>query len=115
MRGSRRSGRPVWTSWRCTERTRRWKYIFTSGQHDLTLGYATGNPTTGIEHRLYDMVEDPQEFTNLADRPELAETLRSLQRQLLDRFKHTDPRADQLPPDLDVSEALAWFREPPEG
>ncbi len=95
-------------------RTRRWKYIFTSGQHDLALGYATGNPPTGIEHRLYDMVEDPQEFTNLADRPELAETLGSLQGQLLDRFKHTDPRADQLPPDLDVSQALAWFCEPPE-
>ena len=95
-------------------RTRRWKYIFTSGQRDLALGYATGNPPTGIAHRLYDMVEDAQEFTDLADRPELAETLRSLQRQLLDRFKHTDPRADQLPPDLDVSEALAWFCEPPD-
>ncbi len=96
-------------------RTRRWKYIFTSGRHDLAMGYATGHPPTGIQHRLYDVAEDPQEFKNLADRPELAETLSLLQEQLLDRFKHTDPRADQLPPNLDVSEALAWFCEPPEG
>ena len=95
-------------------RTRRWKYIFTSGKHDLALGYATGNPPTGIEHRLYDVEEDPQEFTNLAGRPELAETLRSLQNQLLKRFKDTDPRAAQLPPDLDMDAALAWFCEPPE-
>jgi len=95
-------------------RTHRWKYIFTSGQHDLALGYATGTPPTGIEHRLYDMVADPREFTNLADRPELTETLRSLQGQLLDRFKHTDPRAGRLPSDLDISQALAWFCEPPE-
>ena len=95
-------------------RTRRWKYIFTSGLLDLALGYATGNPPTGIQHSLYDMVEDPQEFTDLADRPELAQTLRSLQRQLLDRFKRTDPRAGRLPPDLDISHALAWFCEPPE-
>ena len=95
-------------------RTRHWKYIFTSGRHDLALGYATGNLPTGIKHRLYDMEEDPQEFNNLADRPELAETLRALQGQLLDRFKQTDPRADRLPSDLDISQALAWFCEPPE-
>jgi arylsulfatase A-like enzyme len=96
-------------------RTQRWKYIFTSGQHDLAMGYETGRPPSGITHRLYDLVEDPDEFRNLAMTREHAEVLRELQNLMVNRFQQTHPLAGDLPDGLSIDETLAWFCEPPEG
>ncbi len=96
-------------------RTRRWKYIFTTGKHDLQQGYATGREPWGLTHRLYDVINDPNETTDLVKRPQYQETLQNLQQTMIDHFKKTDPRAPQLPAGLSGEQTLAWFCEPPEG
>jgi arylsulfatase A-like enzyme len=96
-------------------RTEQWKYIFTSGRHDLAMGYETGNPPSGITHRLYDVIEDPDEFRNLATDFDHAEPLRELQNLMVNRFQQTHPLAGDLPDGLSIDETLAWFCEPPEG
>jgi len=95
-------------------RTKEWKYIFTSGKRDLGQGYATGNPPSGILHRLYNVRNDPEETTNVADRPENTAILDSLQKRMLSLFKETHPNASQLPEELSLEKKLVWFCEPPD-
>lgn len=95
-------------------RTTEWKYIFTSGKHDLSMGYSTGLGAPGITHRLYNVRADPEEMKNLAGGPEYGGVLKQLQQTMLARFQETDPRAPQLPPHLSMEEALSWFCEPPD-
>jgi len=95
-------------------KTREWKYIFTTGKRDLQQGYATGNPPSGILHRLYDQQNDYWEKTNVADDPANADVLVELQMLMIDHFMKTDPRAAQLPQGLTTDETLAWFCEPPD-
>jgi len=95
-------------------RTEGWKYIYTTGKHDLQQGYATGNPPSGIRHRLYDLVNDPRETTDVSHDPGNAEKLKELQIRMLEIFEETHPDASQLPEGLNVEEKLAWFCEPPD-
>ena len=95
-------------------RTDRWKYVFTAGKEDLTLGYETGHGPSGRDQRLYDMGEDPREFNDLADNPESMTVLREMQAKMLDVFLRTDPRAPDVPNELAIEEKLEWFLEPPE-
>jgi arylsulfatase A-like enzyme len=95
-------------------RTERWKYIFTSGKHDLAQGYATGNPPTGIRHRLYDLVTDPDETNDVSKDPANRQILEELQRKMIRVFEETHPNVDELPEGLNVDETLAWFCEPPD-
>lgn len=95
-------------------RTAQWKYIFTSGKHDLAHGYATGYGPSGRNQRLYHLIEDPQEFHNLSNDSRYAQVLKTLQAKMLEVFKTTDPRAPKLPEGLSVEEKLEWFCEPPE-
>lgn len=95
-------------------RTERWKYVFTTGQHDLAMGYATGFGPSGIDHRLYDLSADPHEMNNLADDPQYSGVVTALQLKMLERFRATDPRADALPEQLSLEQALVWFCESPE-
>lgn len=95
-------------------RTERWKYIFTTGQRDLGMGYATGLGPSGIDHRLYDMTADPHEMNNVAGDPQYSGVVTALQLKMLERFLATDPRADALPAQLSLVQSLVWFCEPPE-
>lgn len=95
-------------------RSRQWKYVFTTGRKDLTLGYETGQGPSGRDQRLYDMSEDPGEFHDLADEPESSGIIAELQQAMLDVFLRSDPRAQDLPDDLVIEEKLEWFLEPPE-
>ena len=90
--------------------TRRWKYIFTTGKRDLGQGFATGYGPAGITHRLYDLVADPGETTNVAERH--PDVVARLQRRMLQRFAHTHPYADELPDHLTTDGQLVWFCEP---
>ncbi|RQW11438.1 sulfatase [candidate division KSB1 bacterium] len=96
-------------------RTEEWKYIFTTGKNDLGQGYATGFGPPGIVHRLYNVVQDPDEEKDVSAAPENRAILQKLQKMMIDHFVQTDPRAPRLPAGLSVDETLAWFCEPPEG
>ena len=95
-------------------RTRDWKYIFTSGKRDLGQGYATGNPPSGILHRLYHVPTDPYEHHDVANDPENQPILNEMQGMMLKHFMRTHPKANQLPTGLSVDEQLTWFCEPPD-
>ncbi len=95
-------------------RTRDWKYVFTSGKRDLGQGYATGNPPPGVVHRLYYLPEDPDEQQNVAGLRSFADKLAELQQLMLDHFKRTHPKSNELPAGLSMDEALSWFCEPPD-
>ncbi len=95
-------------------RTEEWKYIFTTGKRDLGQGYATGRTPWGITHRLYDLIHDPDETTDVSEEPDNKTKLTELQQMMIGHFKKTHPFADQLPDHLTVDETLAWFCEPPD-
>jgi choline-sulfatase len=95
-------------------RNREWKCIFTSGKRDLGQGYATGNPPSGIRHRLYNLIADPKETRDVAGLSENREILIKLQSALLQRFMDTDPRASSLPEGLTTVDALVFFCDPPD-
>ena len=95
-------------------RTEKWKYIYTSGKRDLAQGYATGNPPTGIRHRLYDLENDPGETTDVSKDPTNQEILESLQQKMIDIFERTHPKANEIPLGLSVEEKLSWYCEPPD-
>lgn len=95
-------------------RSDRWKYIFTTGKRDLAQGYATGYPAPGITHRLYDVVNDPYETTNLYSDPALADTARLLQEQLIGWFRQTHPNPDTVSQDWTLEQQLVSFCEPPD-
>jgi len=91
-------------------RTRRYKFIFCSGKRERQDGYKTGNPTPGRSIRLYDLKQDPGEFTDASKQhPEVAARL---QRLMLDRFRKTHPEAAQEPKGLAEPEAIEWYLRP---
>ncbi|GAB4402607.1 MAG: sulfatase [Bacteroidia bacterium] len=96
-------------------RTRAWKYIFSTGKYDLGGGYATGNPPTGIRHRLYDLHNDPGETHDVSALPAYADVLGEMQALMVDHFRQTDSRAAVIAADAPVEVQLAAFCEPPEG
>nr|WKN36273.1 sulfatase-like hydrolase/transferase [Tunicatimonas sp. TK19036] len=95
-------------------RSNRWKYIFTTGKRDLAQGYATGFPAPGITHRLYDEVNDPDETTNRATDPALADTLLHMQEVLIDWFRQTHPNPDTVSREMSIEQQLVSFCEPPD-
>lgn len=94
----------------CFVRTDRWKFIFCSGKRKRTDGYETDNPTPGRYVRLFDLKNDPGEFSNVATRNR--DTADKMQKLMLDRFRTTHPEAAQEPQRLSPEEALDWYVRP---
>lgn len=92
--------------------SREWKYIFTSGKYDLDLGYETGYGPSGIYQRLYNLVNDPNETTNLAYKPEYKEKVNEMQQLMLEKFHTTHPDAAALPDELNTIGQLVWYCQP---
>jgi len=92
--------------------TKEWKYIFTSGKHDLGQGYATGFPPQGVLHRLYDLKNDPGETTNVAGKIENQMILKKMQKQMIRTFLQTHPKAKEFKSNLSTDEILTFFCEP---
>jgi arylsulfatase A-like enzyme len=90
----------------------RWKYIFSSGQRDLGLDYATGKGPLGIEHRLYNLQNDPEETTDVSGEAEFKPVLEKLQAAMLQKFMETHPEAALVPAELTVEGKLFWFAQP---
>lgn len=90
--------------------TSQWKYIFSTGKRDLGQGYTTGLGASGVIHRLYNLITDPGETTNVAKQN--SAVVDSLQQLMLIRFAETHPYADELPANLTTDGKLVWFCEP---
>ena len=89
-------------------RTDRWKFIYCAGNRARQDGYATANPTPGRSIRLYDLQNDPEEFTNLADRPEHAERAAQFTGALAQHMRST-AREPELVPKTDDPLAVLDF------
>jgi choline-sulfatase len=88
-------------------RSSRFKLIVGNGRRKRTDGYDTGLPPSGPYQRLFDLQADPDETTDLADRPELSAVKADLMRELHLRLTSTrDRAAPPLPPGLSPDEAI---------
>ena len=91
-------------------RTTAWKYVFCSGQRERTDGYKTANPTPGRYRRLYDLKNDPGEFTDVASKhPQLVEQFENL---MLARFRSTHPNREMETERLSRAEAIEFYLPP---
>lgn len=93
-------------------RTEKYKYIFTNGESDLGLGYATGNPPAGIRNELFDMQKDPHETTNLAGKDGYETIVANLKQRMLETFRRTHPDANSIPENISVDQQLSIFCRP---
>lgn len=94
-------------------RTPDWKYIFCSGKRARKDGYQTDHPTPGRYQRLYDLKNDPGEFTDVAAKhPELVQ---KFQEWMLDRFRATHPDRDREPQRLSRADAIEFYLPPRDG
>jgi choline-sulfatase len=91
-------------------KTPEWKYIFCSGRRERTDGYKTDNPKPGRYRRLYDLKNDPGEFTDVAAKhPEMVDRFEGL---ILARFRATHPDSGREPQRLSRAEAIEYYLRP---
>ncbi|WP_435009172.1 sulfatase family protein [Tundrisphaera lichenicola] len=93
-------------------RSDRYKLIAGTGARRRLDGYETANPLPGPYERLYDLEADPDEATDLRDRPELAPVVDRLRRELHDRLVSTRGGQTAVPPGLSEIEAIRWCLVP---
>jgi len=93
-------------------RTKDWKYIFTTGEKDLAQGYQTGNPPSGLLHKLYNQRTDAKEHNNLAEDLKNEKVIHDLREKMLQVFMNTHPKANVLPQGLNIDQKLAFFCQP---
>ncbi|PYV14880.1 MAG: hypothetical protein DMG07_10960, partial [Acidobacteria bacterium] len=94
--------------------TEQWKLVYTKGDRDRTDGYETAHPRPGKLRRLYDVVADPGETTNLASRPEYRALVADLESKLYDRLREANPAASSLPAGLPREAAIDRLLRAPE-
>jgi choline-sulfatase len=93
-------------------RTERWKFIYSTGKRARQDGYATGRPLPGRTVRLYDEDNDPDEMTNLADKPEHARRIADFTNQLAEHLKRTARQPELVPKSGDVHAVLELCLQP---
>lgn len=91
-------------------KTKEWKYIFCSGKRARQDGYQTDRPTPGRYRRLYNLKDDPGEFTDVAVKhPDVVDRLAGL---LLDRYRATHPQREAEPAGVSRDEAIGFYLRP---
>jgi choline-sulfatase len=93
-------------------RTEKWKFVYTTGKRERQDGYATGRPLPGRIIRLFDLERDPEEMTNVAERPENASVVTGFTRQLADHLRRTARRPEQISSASDVYEQIDFGLKP---
>jgi choline-sulfatase len=83
-------------------RTERWKLVYTTGRRERQDGYTSGRPLRGRTIRLFDLDNDPEELTNLAERPQHGPLVADLTRQLATHLSRTARQPELLPTGDDV-------------
>src|SRR5262249_51527247 len=77
-------------------RTEKCKLVYATGKRERQDGYATGLPLSGRTIRLFDLENDPEEMTNVAQRPEHAPLLAELKRALANHLRRTARRPEHI-------------------
>ena len=91
-------------------KTRDWKYIFCSGRRARQDGYQTDRPAPGRYRRLFNLKDDPGEFTDVsATHPEMVDRFATL---LLERFRATHPDRESEPSGTGRDEAIEFYLTP---
>ncbi len=93
-------------------RSSQYKLVVGSGARHRRDGYETGRPLPGPYERLYDLEVDPDETSDLRNRPELEPVVAELRRKLLQRLSTTREGRLAVPPGLSEAEALRWCLVP---
>ena len=93
-------------------RDERWKLVFIRNKRRRTDGYDSERPLKGHTLKLFDLVNDPGEFTNLAGRPEQVQRVERYVGQLIDFFKRTSRLPDEIPDIDDPMQILDYCSQP---
>jgi choline-sulfatase len=93
-------------------RTDRWKLVYCTGLRQRQDGYATGRALPGRTVKLFDLGADPGEFTNLASRPEQAERVAEMTRQLANHLQRTAREPELVPRTDNVHAVLGFCLQP---
>lgn len=93
-------------------RTDRYKLIVGTGSRVRDDGYVTAQPRPGPYERLYDMKSDPDEMTDIADRPDMARVKAEMRRRLYVRLISTRVGLEPVPSRMTETEAIHWCLVP---
>jgi choline-sulfatase len=93
-------------------RTTRWKLIYGTGKRKREDGYATGKPLPGRTIQLYDELNDAEELTNLAQRPEHARRVEELTAALAEHMRRTARQPQLVSKGGDVHAVLEHCLQP---
>jgi choline-sulfatase len=93
-------------------RTASWKLIYGTGKRRRQDGYDTGRPLPGRTVKLFDLGQDPGEFTNLAGRAEHSERVRQMTGLLAEHMRRTARQPELLPRTEDVHALLGFCLQP---
>ncbi len=93
-------------------RTQGWKLIYSTRRRRRRDGYALDRPTAGREIQLYDLVNDPGETKNLADKTEHTALVNSLIDQLADHMRCTERDPSSVPLTHDSHTILEYCLPP---
>lgn len=93
-------------------RTPRWKLIYETGKRARRDGYATGKPLPGRTVQLFDLDNDPEEWTNVSGRPEHADRVREFTALLADHMKRTARQPELIPATDDPHAILEFCLQP---
>jgi len=79
-------------------RTERWKLVYIAGRTTRADGYPPAVTPTGRKVLLFDMEADPDEWVNLAGRPEHKALVEDLLARLAEHLLRTERTPERLPP-----------------
>jgi choline-sulfatase len=95
-------------------RDNRWKLVYIRGKRRRPDGYDPGEsrPLPGPTLKLFDTVNDPGEFTNLAQRPEHKQRVAHYVSLLVRHLKSTSRLPDRIPETDDTMDILDYCTQP---
>lgn len=93
-------------------RDERFKLVYMRGKRPRDDGYDPGRPLTGPRIKLYDLVTDPGEFYNLADRSEHQARIQNFLQILADHIRATERHPENLPASDDVLTIIEYGVQP---
>ena len=93
-------------------RTEKWKLVYERGQDTRDDGYDPAGDPPGPKLRLFDLTSDPDEMTNVAQRPENRAVVSDLTDKLVKHLVATTRRPERIPRSFDPLALLDSLTQP---